>query len=543
MTNDEIDFSAALENYLEQHDYNTPEAGDIRTGVIVDISSEGMIIDLGLKRDGFVPAADLAKLSEKERAELAIEQEIPVYIVSTGDSLQISVHRAYLNEDWIQAQKLLDEGTIVEAEVVGYNRGGALVEFGRLRGFIPLSQLSEFRPGMQDRDKQRMLSKLRNRQLPLKIIEVDRRRRRLVMSNRDAQREWDTSRRTERLKELKSSDVLQGRVSSLRDFGAFVDLGDGLEGLVHVSELAWYRIDHPSEVIKVGDEIEVYVLKVDREQQRISLSRKRLLPDPWSLVNEKYEVGQLVEGKITRIVNYGAFVEIEPGIEGLLHASKLARSEVSNPEEVVREGENHLLRIISIDTDRQRIGLSLRAVTQQEQIDWMMQQESGQVEDETQEPPLESESEAEEAGPEVAETEEATSELEAVEETAEETAAAEIETEETTSEAETAEETAAVEETDEATTSEADLAEEETAAVEETNETTAEEIVAVVEAETMDSSEETNDSEAVEAEDSSVAEAETGETPVTESSEADDMEETEDDTVEDNDSDEEEETE
>lgn len=374
--NDEVDFSQALESYLEQHDYNVPEAGDIRKGVIVDISAEGIIIDLGLKRDGFVPQADLAKLSDAEREALAVDQEVPIYVVSTSeqDSLQVSIHRAYLNEDWILAEELMESGEVVEAEVVGYNRGGALVDYGRLRGFIPLSQLADFRPGLKDRDKQRMLSKLRGQELPLKIIEVDRRRRRLVMSNRDAQREWNMARREGRFKELEAGQVVSGRVSSLRDFGAFVDIGDAIEGLVHVSELAWYRIDHPSEVLKVGDEVDVYILKVDESEQRVSLSRKKLLPDPWTQVEEKYKVGQLVEGRVTRLVNYGAFVELEPGIEGLLHASKLARTEVNDPSQVLREDELHLLRVISVDPERQRIGLSLRAVTQQEQIDWMMQQ-------------------------------------------------------------------------------------------------------------------------------------------------------------------------
>lgn len=386
MTNDEqqdVDFSQALEDYLDQHEYNLPRAGDIRRGTIVDISPEGMIVDLGLKRDGLVPPADLAKLSDKERAELKTDQEVPVYIVEAGqDSLQVSIHRAYLNEDWIEAEEIRKRGDIVEADVVGYNRGGALVEYGRLRGFIPLSQLSAFRPGMDDREKQRTLSKLRGTQLPLKIIEVDRRRRRLVMSNREAQREWDASRRAEKMETIAAGDVLSGRVSSLRDFGAFVDIGDGIEGLVHVSELAWHRIDHPREVVRTGDEIEVYVLKVDKDQQRISLSRKRLLPDPWSTIEERYEVGQLVSGTITRIVNYGAFVELEPGIEGLLHASKLGHSDVNDPGEVVREGETHLLRVISVDPERQRIGLSLRAVTPKEQIEWMMQQEGSPSQEE-----------------------------------------------------------------------------------------------------------------------------------------------------------------
>ncbi|MEM9775122.1 MAG: S1 RNA-binding domain-containing protein, partial [Chloroflexota bacterium] len=352
---EDVDFSAELEQYLDQHDYDMPRPGDIRTGTILDISERGAIIGLGLKRDGFVPADDLSKLTEEEREALVVDSEVPVYVVDTGqhDSLTVSIHRALIYDDWIKAEGLVGKDDVVEAEVVGYNRGGALVDYGRLRGFIPLSQLAAFRPGMKDRDKQRMLSKLRGEVLPLKVIEVDRRRRRLVMSNREAQREYDDSRRAERLENLNGGDTLNGVVSSLRDFGAFVDIGDGIEGLVHVSELAWHRIDHPSEVISVGDEIEVYVLKVDTENNRISLSRKRLLPDPWTLVEQKYDVNSLVEGVVTRIVNYGAFVEIEPGIEGLLHSSKMVRgSDTADPEKIVQVGEKHLLRVINIDSDK-----------------------------------------------------------------------------------------------------------------------------------------------------------------------------------------------
>jgi small subunit ribosomal protein S1 len=373
---DDIDFTQALESYLDQHDYNLPEVGDIRKGVIVNISDDGIIVDLGVKRDGFVPPADIAKLSEKERASLAVDQEVPVYIVGINNSenLSVSIHRAMLDKDWIKAQELVESGEITEGEIVGYNRGGALVDFGSLRGFIPLSQLGDFRPGMKDREKQRLLSKLRGEMLPLKVVEVDRHRRRLVLSHRDAQQEWLTAQRAERFKVLEAGQTLHGRVSSLRDFGAFVDIGDGIEGLVHVSELAWYRIDHPREVTKVGEEMDVYVLSVDADKQRISLSRKHLLADPWTQINEKYQIGQLVEGTITRLVNYGVFVALEPGIEGLLHTSKLARNDVTDPAEVVSVGERHLLRVISIDPERQRIGLSLKAVTQQEQIEWMMRQ-------------------------------------------------------------------------------------------------------------------------------------------------------------------------
>ncbi len=414
MTQEDVDFTTELEQYLEQHDYDMPKSGDIRTGVIVAKSPEGIIVDLGLKRDGIVPPSDLSQLTEEELDALSVEMEVPVYIMDTGqhDGLQVSIHRAYLNEDWIKAEGLMGDGTIVEAEVVGYNRGGALVEYGRLRGFVPLSQLTAFRPGMKDRDKQRMLSKLRGEQLPLKIIEVDRRRRRLVMSNRDAQKEWDAERRGERLKTLQAGDTVAGRVSSVRDFGVFVDIGDSLEGLVHVSELAWHRVDHPKSAVKVGDEFDVYILKIDQESQKISLSRKRLLPDPWTQMESKYKTNDLVEGTITRIVNYGAFVELEPGVEGLLHASKMVRgSDAADPNKVVAVGETHLLRIINMDSERQRIALSLRAVTNKEQIDWMMR---SQVEETTEE-----EAEEETPAEEVAVEEAAAPVAEAVEEAVE----------------------------------------------------------------------------------------------------------------------------
>lgn len=379
MTNEDTSFLEAL----EQHDFEVPEVGDIRQGVIVAITQQGVIIDLGLKRDGIVPSSDLSKLGDEEREALKANDEVAVYVVDTDapDSLIVSIYLAQLNQDWIEAEALMNSGEIIEGEVIGYNKGGAIIPFGRLRGFVPASHLSELSRGINDRQRQQKLAKLRGKKLPVKIIEVDRRRRRLVFSQRDAQKEWESKRRAELMENLQAGDVLQGTVSGMRDFGAFVDLG-GADGLVHISELAWHRIDHPREVVKVGEEIDVYVLKIDKESQRISLSRKSLLPNPWSLVSENYEVNQLVEGTITRIVDYGAFAEIEPGIEGLLHVSQLSRGNVDQPSDVVNVGETHLLRIVSIDQERQRIGLSLKAVTAQEQIEWMAQQSVLQAESE-----------------------------------------------------------------------------------------------------------------------------------------------------------------
>ena len=366
----------SLEDLLDQHDYELPNLGDIRTGVVVASTPQGLIIDLGLKRDGIVPLSDLAKLEADEREAIKVNDEFPVYIVQTEDpeALVVSIHLARLNHDWIKAEELLASGEIVEGEVIGYNKGGVIVPYGRIRGFVPMSHLSDVTPGMGERRRQQRLARLRGETIGVKIIEVDRHRHRLVMSQREAQKEWEEKKRGELMETLQPGETRVGRVSGMRDFGAFVDLG-GADGLVHISELSWHRIEHPREVVRLGDEIEVYVLGVDQESGRISLSRKKLLENPWDTVAERYVQNQLVEGKITRILDYGAFAEIEPGVEGLLHVSQLSRNTVEDPRSVVNEGEVHLLRVVSIDQKRQRIGLSLKAVTPTEQIEWMAEKE------------------------------------------------------------------------------------------------------------------------------------------------------------------------
>ncbi|HRO25236.1 MAG TPA: S1 RNA-binding domain-containing protein, partial [Promineifilum sp.] len=319
----------SLEDLLDQHDYELPQPGDIRTGVIVANTPQGLIIDLGLKRDGIVPQSDLAKLEPEERDNLKVNDEVPVYVVQTEDpeALVVSIHLARLNQDWIEVEALLASGEIFEGEVIGYNKGGVIVPYGRIRGFVPISHLSDVTPGMGERRRQQRLARIRGEKIGVKIIEVDRHRHRLVMSQREAQKEWEEKKRGELMETLQPGEIRTGHISGMRDFGAFVDLG-GADGLVHISELSWHRIDHPREVVKLGDEVEVYVLGVDQESGRISLSRKKLLPNPWDTIAQRYAQNQLVEGKITRILDYGAFAEIEPGVEGLLHVSQLSRNPV-----------------------------------------------------------------------------------------------------------------------------------------------------------------------------------------------------------------------
>ena len=372
----EVEFTEDLAQLLDEHDYDLPSVGDIRQAIIVAISDQGIIVDLSLKRDGLVQPSDLDELDPEERSGLKINDEIPVYILETNqpDRLLVSIQKAKLNRDWISAQEMMDSGDILEAPIIGYNRGGVIVPFGKLRGFVPASHLTELRRGMDDGQRQQVMSKMLEEILPLKVIEVNRRRKRLVLSQRDAQKEWQESRKLELLDNLNEGAVIRGRVSGLRSFGAFVDLG-GADGLIHISELAWHRVNHPREVVKVGESLDVYVLALDKEEQRIALSRKRLLENPWSTAEQRYLVGQLVEGKVTRIVAYGAFVEIEPGVEGLLHISQLSRETVAEPQDLIKEGDIHLLRIISLDSEKQRVGLSLKNVSTSEQIEWMSSRE------------------------------------------------------------------------------------------------------------------------------------------------------------------------
>jgi small subunit ribosomal protein S1 len=251
------------------------------------------------------------------------------------------------------------------------------VKFGQLQAFVPASHLSrKDRPNSSAPQHQVMLKEYVGRELPLKVIEVDPDRNRLVLSERLARQQIRRQSTERLLNELVAGEVRQGIVRKLCKFGAFVDLG-GADGLIHNSELAWQRVRHPSQVLQVGDEIEVYVLRLDYERKRISLSLKRLQPNPWALVSETYEEGQLVLGTVTNVVDFGAFAALDIGVEGLIHVSELADPQPQTPQEVAQPGDELVLRILNIDLFRQRLGLSLRKVSAQERDVWLAEQ--GQV--------------------------------------------------------------------------------------------------------------------------------------------------------------------
>jgi small subunit ribosomal protein S1 len=261
------------------------------------------------------------------------------------------------DDRWAHAQECLGTGEILELEVTGYNRGGLLVDWDGLRGFVPASHLLDFSPYQDEERRLEELALHVGTQLRVKIIELDSREERFILSERMTTDE--AQRRAEILAGLQPADVCEGRVTNLCAFGAFVDLG-GVEGLIHISELSWGRVDHPRDVLEAGQLVKVHVLNVDPAEGRVGLSLKRLLPDPWRTVEERYQVGQLVEGVITNVVNFGAFTRIEEGLEGLIHVSELAEGRFLHPRNVVQEGERVVARVLSLDSRRRRMALSLR---------------------------------------------------------------------------------------------------------------------------------------------------------------------------------------
>ena len=346
----------------EEYDYKHPKRGNIRQAVVLSIEPHQIVVDVRAKRDGVVPEGDLERLGESEISAIKVGDEILVYVLSPQDNdgnVIVSVNMALVHQDWLRAEELFKSGEVYEGEVSNCNKGGVVVSFGRISGFVPASQLMNMPRRLSHERKMAKLSEFIGETLPLKVIEVQRNRRRLIFSERVAQRKWREQQKQQLMDEIYEGEVRQGIISSLCNFGAFVDLG-GADGLVHISELAWHRVRHPREVLSVGDEVDVYVLRLDHEKGRIGLSIKRLHPDPWTLVDDKYQVGQLVQGRITNIVDFGAFARLEPGIEGLIHISELAEGKISHPSSVVKKGDEATLRVISVNVGRRRIGLSLR---------------------------------------------------------------------------------------------------------------------------------------------------------------------------------------
>jgi small subunit ribosomal protein S1 len=370
-----------MDAFLEEEAYgmDSPKRGETRTGTIARISGNDILVDIGAKSEGVIPASEVEQMTEEQRAELVVGRELPVYIVRTGDrdfGIVLSASRAMEETDWTRAETLQTDQSVYEGTVAGYNKGGLIVKVGNLRGFIPASQISPSRRRRADGETpDKRWGKMVGETILAKVIEVDRKRNRLILSERAAAREARKALKERLIGELQAGEVRSGRVISLADFGAFVDIG-GADGLVHLSEISWKRLGHPSEMLEVGQEVQVKVLAVDTDRKRISLSMRELEPDPWDELARKLHEGQLVEGVITKLTKFGAFASltVDDGyqVEGLIHISELSDRRIEHPSEVVQEGQTVTLRVIKVDRARKRIGLSLKRVASAEyaDMDW-----------------------------------------------------------------------------------------------------------------------------------------------------------------------------
>ncbi len=260
--------------------------------------------------------------------------------------------------DWEEVERLFQTGAILELPVIGYNQGGFVVQFNSIKGFVPLSQVSFIPYGLSAKERFSFLAGWVGEKLKLKIIEVDRSRNRLVLSEREAFLKSEGKDFWER---VRPGQVVKGVVTTIKPFGAFVELG-GLEGLVHISEISWNRIEHPSQVLKPGQEVDVLVMDINPQERRIALSIKRLQPDPWVGVEERYKVGQIVRGKVTNVSDFGVFVEVERGLEGLIHISELAEGNFIHPRNVVEEGDEVVAQVLEVDEKNYKLSLSTRRV-------------------------------------------------------------------------------------------------------------------------------------------------------------------------------------
>ncbi|MGD9572161.1 MAG: 30S ribosomal protein S1 [Thermoleophilia bacterium] len=336
--------------------------GDVVSGRVVRIDKDEVLVDIGYKSEGVIPLPELSiRKSVKPEDEVQLGEWVDALVMQKEDQdgrLILSKKRARFEKAWKRIEAAAAAGENVEGTVIEVVKGGLILDLG-VRGFLPASLVDIRR--VQDLDE------FLGRKLECKVIELNRNRNNVVLSRRAVLEDERREVRQKILDELQPGQVVEGVISNIVEFGAFVDL-DGIDGLIHISELSWSHVNHPSEVLQIGEKVKVKVLDIDRDRQRISLGLKQTQADPWQSVIESYQVNDVVEGKVTKVVTFGAFVEIHAGVEGLVHISELAAHHVENPREVVNQGDVLAVRIIEIDADRRRLSLSLKRVADSDAI-------------------------------------------------------------------------------------------------------------------------------------------------------------------------------
>ncbi len=360
MTSQEVEVQeSSFGDLLDEYLYESPERGQILKAVVIDADANEILLDVGLKRDAVVTRKDLNYLDQSVIDELVPGKETLAYVLQpyNGDGeLIVSINKALELEDWERAQEIMESQETITVTSAGSNRGGMLVRFGRLQGFIPNSHIYTNKNNAEGEE------------LRVKVIEIERRRNRLVFSEREAIFEEKKS----RMEEMSVGDVVIGKVVHITDFGAFIDLG-GADGLIHISNIVHQHISHPSEVLEIGQEIEVRIEEIDIQRERISLNRKVLLPDPWETFTGRNQIGDLILGNVTNVVDYGIFVAAPGGMEGLVHTSKMQRLNLSHPRDMFKSGDEVIVRILDIDYGRQRVQLDLDSIDIEERDEWLQE--------------------------------------------------------------------------------------------------------------------------------------------------------------------------
>ena len=364
-----------MQQLLEEMDFKVLKRGEVVEGSVMRVDSDGVFLDIGHKEEGFVPMGEMKTITKEEMVKLSEGDSLIAFVMrpDSKDGPMLSVDRARGEEGWRDIQKLMDQDQPVEGVIVGFNRGGCILEVANVQGFVPMSQLitisrdlfkqESFESGEANFSEGSIGKDLIGKTLKVKVLEVNRSRNRAIFSERSALQEQRDEQKAELIEKLVDGEVRKGILTGISNFGAFVDLG-GADGLIHISEMSWSMVGSPEDLVKVGEELDVYVLRIDRETMKIALSLRRLQPEPWETIFERYQVGDVVDATVTKIANFGAFARLEDSIEGLIHITELSEAVITNPNEVVSEGQEIKVKILKIEMERKRLGLSLKQTSE-----------------------------------------------------------------------------------------------------------------------------------------------------------------------------------
>ena len=364
-----------MQQLLDEMEFKALRRGEIVEGMVMRADSEGIYLDIGHKEEGFIPPNEMRSLDSSQLGEISEGDSLIAFVMrpDSKDGPILSVDRARGEEGWRDIQKLMDQDEAVEGVIAGFNRGGCILEVANVQGFVPMSQLITISRDLFKQESSESSGAsvpedsvgkdLIGKTLTVKVLEVNRSRNRAIFSERSALQKQRDEQKAELIEKLEEGEVRKGIVTGISNFGAFVDLG-GADGLIHISEMSWSMVGSPEDLVKVGEELDVYVLRIDRETMKIALSLRRLQPEPWETIFERYQVGDVVDATVTKIANFGAFARLEDSIEGLIHITELSDAVITNPNEVVSEGQEIKVKILKIEMERKRLGLSLKQTSE-----------------------------------------------------------------------------------------------------------------------------------------------------------------------------------